>query len=400
MLSRFKFEIGGLFQEIYDERLPETLFMSETTTFADLQSAGLQAIIPIVNKLRQYGHSDENIRGRVFAFCEDELDLNSVQFDFSDVPVTFDIYKESIDMKFDVVVGNPPYQENGRKDQANKLWPKMIVKGFELVKNEGYLTMITPNGWMNSTTSDIGKGKSGIKIYKDIFKKNNLTFVNIDSEVIKNKYFNGVGSTFAVFVVQKAKYQGNTEVFKYGEESFVFDISEVEDLPKNIDTHTLSILDKFNKHQVRFDFTDQNHNLNGTEVALIDDTHTFPLFHTHKNGGTLWYGSEESKHFGKHNVVITLSGKYEAVYTNFGFSNMCVGVTFESEEVCNNVLSFLNSKLYKFFIDMNKFSGFNPRQAVLSLPKLDVEKAWTNDEIYDFFGLTSKEKEYIDEYSL
>ena len=63
MLSRLKFEIGGLFQEIYDERLPETLFMSETTTFADIQSAGLQAIIPIVNKLRQYGHSDENIRG-------------------------------------------------------------------------------------------------------------------------------------------------------------------------------------------------------------------------------------------------------------------------------------------------------------------------------------------------
>ena len=79
----------------------ETLVVTESTSYPGTLR---NEIIPIVNKLRQYGHSDENIRGRVFAFCEDELDLNNVQFDFSDVPVTLDIYKETIDMKFDVIV--------------------------------------------------------------------------------------------------------------------------------------------------------------------------------------------------------------------------------------------------------------------------------------------------------
>jgi hypothetical protein len=72
MLVRFKFQIEDLFHKLYNEKLPESIFMSETTTFTDLQSAGLQAIIPIVDKLRKYGHTDENIRSRVFAFCEDE----------------------------------------------------------------------------------------------------------------------------------------------------------------------------------------------------------------------------------------------------------------------------------------------------------------------------------------
>ena len=31
-------------------------------------------------------------------------------------------------MKFDLIIGNPPFQEGGRDDQANKLWPHFIKK--------------------------------------------------------------------------------------------------------------------------------------------------------------------------------------------------------------------------------------------------------------------------------
>jgi hypothetical protein len=130
MLSRLKFDIQGLFQEIYNERLPETLFVSETTTFGDLQSAGLQSIIPIVNKLRKYGHSDENIRNRVFAFMENDLYLNYVQVKYPNLPVTFDIYKESVYMKFDVIVGNPPYTKDVGGGNSISLWDKFVEKSF------------------------------------------------------------------------------------------------------------------------------------------------------------------------------------------------------------------------------------------------------------------------------
>ena len=130
MLSRLKFEIQGLFEEIYNERFPESIFLSETTTFADLQSAGLQSIIPLINKLREYGHSDDNIRSRVFAFMENDVYLNYVMSKYYNLPVTLDIYRESINMKFDVLVGNDPYQEKVGPNKTEPLWNKFFFKRY------------------------------------------------------------------------------------------------------------------------------------------------------------------------------------------------------------------------------------------------------------------------------
>lgn len=50
-------------------------------------------------------------------------------------------------MKFDVVIGNPPYQ--GPTKASKKLWPQFISKAFELVKDGGAVYLITPTTWLN-----------------------------------------------------------------------------------------------------------------------------------------------------------------------------------------------------------------------------------------------------------
>jgi hypothetical protein len=207
MLSRFKFEIQGLFQEIYDKKLPQTLFMSKTTTFADFQSAGLQAIIPIVNKLRQYGHSDENIRGRVFAFCEDELDFNSVQFDFSDVPVTFDIYKESINMEFNVIVGNPPFLKG--------VWKKFLEKAVNLSE---YVIMISPDNTKTFSTQSK--------------KFNKFLIENGVQDIIEcTDYFNVESGNIVCYIINKSK-SPNKDVLVLKSDVEKFDIIMNYDGPK------------------------------------------------------------------------------------------------------------------------------------------------------------------------
>lgn len=57
------------------------------------------------------------------------------------------------DMKFDVVIGNPPYQENnegsGRGDGARPIYQKFVDMGIKLSKN--YTIMVIPAKWFNSS---------------------------------------------------------------------------------------------------------------------------------------------------------------------------------------------------------------------------------------------------------
>jgi site-specific DNA-methyltransferase (adenine-specific) len=290
-------------------------------------------------------------------------------------------------MKFDVVVGNPPFQEGGRKDQANKLWPLFVYKSHELLAQNGYMCFITPNSWMQPT-ADIGKGRSGISLYRDIFRENNLILANINNEYLK-QYFSGVGSSFSYFVCQKAKYGGQTKFIS--EQDCVLDIKDIDVLPKFISPASVSTIKKMIGKKA-FSFVDQNHNLNGSESPQKDSVHKYKIYHTNAKNGTYWYGEKKSSHANSAKVIISLSGTFRAISNNKdGFSNMCVAIIADNETKAGNITQVINSKLYRFFIECQKFSGFNPRKAVLSLPEIDCSRSWTDAELYAHFKLTQEE---------
>jgi hypothetical protein len=316
-------------------------------------------------------------------------------------------------MKFNVVIGNPPYQDGGRDDQANKLWPLFVKKAHELVEDNGYVGMITPNGWMQPT-ADIGKGTgvNALSIFNDIFKKNNLILANVDSDAIRETYFKGVGSTFSYYIFQKSKYSGNTK-FITPTGPIDVDINNIDSLPKVTSKESLGIMDRING--LAFPWHDQNHGLNGREgdtqgiltevkkVKKIEQTLTYNLqhkvYHTNKNGGTYWYSEKINPYANKPKVIISLSGKYLPVLdTSHGFSNMCLALVFNNLDHATRAQFILNSKLYKFWVEMQKFSGFNPRKQILTLPKLDLTKDWDDESIYKHFGLTDAECLYIDQF--
>jgi len=314
-------------------------------------------------------------------------------------------------MKFSVVIGNPPYQEGGREDQANKLWPQFVKKAYDLVEDNGHVAMITPNGWMQPT-ADIGKGtgNNSLSIFNDIFKKNNLVLANIDSDSIREKHFKGVGSTFSYYHVQKAPYSGITELIT-PTGNLQIDISKIDSLPKVTSKESLSIVKKM--IGTAFEFCDQNHGLNGTEgntQGIITQTKKtknenktitcnlkYPIYHTNKNNGTYWFGEIRNPYANAPKVIISLSGKYLPVFNNTtGFSNMCLAVIFKTVKEAKRAESILSSKLYKFWVEMQKFSGFNPRKLILTLPRLPLNQDWTDDSIYQHFGLTKEEIDYIE----
>jgi hypothetical protein len=106
------------------------------------------------------------------------------------------VYQENIDfdklvnhlkvVKFDVVVGNPPFSKN--KKEPKKLWSVFVEKSFELCKKSGKIALITPSSWISSTN------------YAHTFIKDKLEYVNISNKT--SECFGNTGGTqkFIYFV--------------------------------------------------------------------------------------------------------------------------------------------------------------------------------------------------------
>jgi hypothetical protein len=109
--------------------------------------------------------------------------------------------KEFIKDGFDIIVGNPPFQddptiinENNNKriiGHKNKLYERILDKCLDILLDDGHLTFITPNNLFAGNSS---------AVYKRIVTDNKLT---VSSIVFEKKPFPGVQQLFCYFLINK-----------------------------------------------------------------------------------------------------------------------------------------------------------------------------------------------------
>lgn len=70
--------------------------------------------------------------------------------------------------------------------------------------------------------------------------------------------------------------------------------------------------------------------------------------------------------------------------------------TFESREICLNVMSYMRTRFFRFLVLLVKNTQDAAQKVYSFVPMQDFSKPWTDEELYQKYGLTAEEIAFIE----
>lgn len=295
-------------------------------------------------------------------------------------------------MKFDVIVGNPPF--NDETSSGNALWSQFIAKADTLLIDDGLLSMIVPSRWV-LPGHNLNKGK--IRIWDEYIATRNTTVINVGE---CSKYFPTIGSDpdyFSYFTYSKKTYHGQTKVVHKSGNTNI-DTRIVNWLPlRMISDVNISIAQKMTS--AAFESFDLSWKYEHKGEKLANEG-TYPVFVGNNSDGApnIKFSSKPSILLNTPKILFKL-GRFLSYdkrllvdsYGEYGYNSAYVAkIEYGAKH------SYLNSKLYRHLAEML----FNGSEITASgyrcFPKLE-DRSWTDEELYAHFNLTQEEIDYIEQ---
>jgi site-specific DNA-methyltransferase (adenine-specific) len=354
---------------------------------------------------------------------EDGLETYAYNFIHTDQP------EKIFNMKFDVIVGNPPYQlsDGGNQSSAVPIYHKFIQQAKKL--NPKYLSMIIPSRWFS--------GGRGLDEFRDEML-NDIRIRVIHDFTSSSDCFPGVEIKGGVcYFLWERDSKGICTVHEHnGEDVTVSKRPLLEDGAETFIRHNkaISILKKVQEKRENsfsevlqggrffgFHTSVKWKNKNQGTIQTADGKSTFPVQSTQsKEFNVKVYIAHGICWIGKHNIVksqefidlfkviiprsgnpgSTILGKPKISEPNSCSSNTYVvatlPLTINQENYADNVISYLHSRFLRFLVYLKTSTQDVPPKAYSFAPMQDFSEPWTDEKLYKKYGLTEDEIEFIE----
>lgn len=272
------------------------------------------------------------------------------------------ILNKEFNMKFDVVVMNPPYQApqeaEGKRGGGDLLWPRFVEKAInEFTKQDGHVCAVHPSGWRKPESS---RSKFA-GMFKMMAHENHMMHLEIYDSQQGMKTF-GAGTRYDWYVIDKSSTGGTTTVKDQVGEVFVVDLKNYQWLPNHSFKQINSMLG--DGSGVIFDRgaygTDKTRDWTSQEQ---DSTFCFPLVHsTPKKGNRFWYSSRnDNGHFGIPKVIFGDSGIHDVIVDSdgqYGMTQHAMALPIINQDDGLRAKEYLMSDEFQNILDACSWSNF------------------------------------------
>ena len=365
-----------LVEEMLD-KLPKEVFESKTTTFLD-PCFGTGAFLKAIGlRLKSAGHSSENINSRLFGFEIDSRLFNETKRKFNGIS----IYKEDflnadINMKFDVIIGNPPYQgDQSGGNKTHSLWKKFIKKSTELAK---CVLFVTPDTWICDD-----------KVQRESFNKGTLKYAKL---LPKNTFKQGKVSISTSYWIWTSEVNFNNSILDLLDGTSISFNNSLKDIPTSvINPLTISIHRKF----LSLPSIDTTQSPIYYAYKNKSKVNKYPIYNTTAQG--LCWSDRQPIDANVSKIMFSNVGAYKCVYDSGIMGTCWHSHAFEiNQEFSSNALEYMNSKAIRFFDMINRSGGFMNGTFCKNIPIIDFSSSVDDQAVYNILGLTQEEIDYIE----
>jgi Eco57I restriction-modification methylase len=280
--------------------------------------------------------------------------------------------------KFDAVVGNPPYNANGRTGTGNTIWQLFTKKALETwIINNGYLLFVHPPGWRKPNTK---KGKF-VDLFRLMTVENQMVYLEIHGIKDGQKVF-GCGTRYDWYLAKRISASVSSTIVDECGERVDIDLRRMGWLPNsNIDVirkllaKDADILSPVMQRDRSSYGSDKKQITSHTENAEFK----YPCVHsTLKTGTRFMYSNVNNRgHFGISKIIFGESGINVPVIDMEGAYGMTEGafaIQIQDVEEGENISKALQSQKFNEILKSTMFSSFRIDSSVFKEFKKDFWK--------------------------